>query len=108
MINISWQVNTTNKKIPTEDFFRNCLMLTSKDGFDITLRFVDPAESQTLNSSFRNKNKATSILKKVIFANDSTYSNSCFFLILNQNLVTDHKELSILFGFTSSVALLYL
>ena len=45
-----------------------------------------------------NKSKATSILKKVIFANDSTYSTLCFFLILNQNLVTDHKELSILFN----------
>ena len=42
-----------------------------------------------------NKNKAISILKKVIFANDSTYSTLCFFLILNQNLVTDYKELSI-------------
>ena len=44
-----------------------------------------------------NKNKALSILKKVIFANDSTYSTLCFFLILNENLVTDYKELSILF-----------
>ena len=44
-----------------------------------------------------NKSKAISILKKVIFANDSTYSTLCFFLILNQNLVTDYKELSILF-----------
>ena len=43
------------------------------------------------------KHKAISILKKVIFANDSTYSTLCFFLILNQNLVTDYKELSILF-----------
>jgi len=46
-----------------------------------------------------NKNKAISILKKVIFANDSTYSTLCFFLILNQNLVTDYKELSILFDY---------
>jgi len=44
-----------------------------------------------------NKNKAKSILKKVIFANDSTYSTLCFFLILNENLVTDYRELSILF-----------
>ena len=44
-----------------------------------------------------NKDKAISILKKVIFANDSTYSTLCFFLILNENLVTDYKELSILF-----------
>ena len=43
------------------------------------------------------KNKAVSTLKKVIFANDPTYSTLCFFLILNQNLVTDYRELSILF-----------
>ena len=42
-------------------------------------------------------NKAVSILKKVILANDPTYSTLCFFLILNQSLVTDYKELSILF-----------
>ena len=45
----------------------------------------------------RNKVEAVNILKKVIFANDSTYSTLCFFLILNENLVTDYKELSILF-----------
>ena len=44
-----------------------------------------------------NKDKAISLLKKVIFANDPTYSTLSFFLILNQNLVTDHKELSTLF-----------
>ena len=43
------------------------------------------------------KNKAVNILKKVIFANDSTYSTLCFFLILNQNLIDDHKEISALF-----------
>ena len=40
------------------------------------------------------KNKAINILKKVIFANDSTYSTLCFFLILNQNLIDDHKEVA--------------
>ena len=44
-----------------------------------------------------NKDKAISLLKKVIFANDPTYSTLSFFLILNQNLVTDHEELSTLF-----------
>ena len=44
-----------------------------------------------------NKNEAISLLKKVIFANDPTYSTLSFFLILNQNLVTDHEELSTLF-----------
>lgn len=44
-----------------------------------------------------NKNKAIDILKEVIFANDPTYSSLCLFLIMNQNLITDYKELSILF-----------
>ena len=44
-----------------------------------------------------NRNKALDILKEVIFANDPTYSTLCFFLIVNQNLITDHKELSALF-----------
>ena len=43
------------------------------------------------------KDKATNILREVIFANDSTYSTLSFFLILNQNLITDYKEISILF-----------
>ena len=44
-----------------------------------------------------NKKEATNILKEVILANDPTYSTLCFFLILNQNLITDYKELSNLF-----------
>ena len=44
-----------------------------------------------------NKDGAISLLKEVIFANDPTYSTLSFFLILNQNLVTDHEELSTLF-----------
>ena len=43
------------------------------------------------------KNKAMNLLKEVIFANDSTYSSLCLFLIVNQNLITDYKELSNLF-----------
>ena len=44
-----------------------------------------------------NKNKALSVLKEVIFANDPTYSTLCLFLIMNQNLITDYRELSALF-----------
>ena len=44
-----------------------------------------------------NKDEAISLLKKVFFANDPTYSTLSFFLILNQNLVSDHEELSTLF-----------
>ena len=43
------------------------------------------------------KIEAINILKSVIFANDSTYSPLCFFLILNQDLISDSKEISILF-----------
>ena len=44
-----------------------------------------------------NKNEAIDILKKVIFANDPAYSTLCLFLILNENLIEDYKELSVLF-----------
>ena len=44
-----------------------------------------------------NNNEALNTLKKVIFANDSTYSTLSFFLILNQNLISDYKEISILY-----------
>ena len=44
-----------------------------------------------------NKNEALNTLKKVIFANDSTYSTLSFFLILNQNLIRDYKEISALY-----------
>ena len=43
------------------------------------------------------KNRALEVLKEVNFANDPTYSSLCFFIILNQNLITDHEELLILF-----------
>ena len=44
-----------------------------------------------------NKNEALNTLKKVIFANDPTYSTLSFFLILNQNLINDYKEISALY-----------
>ena len=44
-----------------------------------------------------NKSEAFNILKKVIFANDPTYSTLSFFLMLNENLITDYKEISSLY-----------
>jgi len=44
-----------------------------------------------------NKNKAKDILKEIIFANNSTYSTLSLFLILNENLITEERELSNLF-----------
>ena len=44
------------------------------------------------------KNKAKNILKKIILANDSTYSTLSLFLILNENLITDQEVLSNLFN----------
>ena len=43
------------------------------------------------------RNKAIDILKSTILENDSTYSILSFFLIINQNLINDQKELSDLF-----------
>ena len=44
-----------------------------------------------------NKGKAINLLKETIFANDSTYSSLSLFLIMNQKLISDHKEISLLF-----------
>ena len=44
-----------------------------------------------------NKNEALSLLKEVIYANDPTYSALSLFLIMNQNLITNHNELLKLF-----------
>ena len=43
------------------------------------------------------RNRAKSVLKTVIFSNDSTYSTLSLFLILNENLIVDQGELSNLF-----------
>ena len=40
---------------------------------------------------------ATNMLKNLVFSNDPVYSTLSFFLILNQNLISDHQELSVLF-----------
>ena len=44
------------------------------------------------------RNIANDILKTIIFANNSTYSTLSLFLILNENLIVDRKELSHLFN----------
>ena len=44
-----------------------------------------------------NKDDAINILKNLIYVNDSTYSNLSLFLILDQNLITNFNELSVLF-----------
>ena len=44
-----------------------------------------------------NKNEALTTLKNVIFANDPIYSTLSFFLILNKNLISDYKEISVLY-----------
>ena len=46
-----------------------------------------------INLSNGKKEEAKKILKEVIFANDSTYSTLGLFLILDQNLISDYKEL---------------
>ena len=43
------------------------------------------------------KNNAKNILKTIIFKNDSTYSTLALFLILNENLIIDKKDVLNLF-----------
>ena len=43
------------------------------------------------------RNKVKNILRTIIFDNDSTYSTLSLFLILNENLIVDQRELSNLF-----------
>ena len=43
------------------------------------------------------RNRAKSVLKTVILANNGTYSTLSLFLILNENLIADQEELSNLF-----------
>jgi len=45
-----------------------------------------------------NKNEATSILKDLIYSNNTTYSALSLFIILDQKLITDNEELLKLFG----------
>jgi len=45
-----------------------------------------------------NKDDALNTLKKVIFANDPTYSTLSLFLIVNQNLIREPKEISALYN----------
>ncbi len=44
------------------------------------------------------KVEALDILKNVILANDRTYSTLSFFIILNENLIKDHNEVTFLFN----------
>ena len=44
-----------------------------------------------------NTNEALTTLKNVIFADDPIYSTLSFFLILNKNLISDYKEISVLY-----------
>tara|TARA_B100000029_G_scaffold43146_1_gene39995 strand:+ start:1957 stop:2604 length:648 start_codon:yes stop_codon:yes gene_type:complete len=45
----------------------------------------------------KNKSQAVNLLKEVIFSDDPTYSTLSFFLILDQDLITDQKEILSLF-----------
>lgn len=49
--------------------------------------------SATIYLDNNEKDKAINILKTIIFSDNSTYSTLSLFLILNENLITDKKEL---------------
>ena len=45
-----------------------------------------------------NNDKALNVLKQTVFEDDPTYSTLSLFLIINQNLITDHREIVVLFN----------
>lgn len=53
--------------------------------------------SAKINISNGNKDVALNILKKIIFENDPTYSTLSFFLILDLSLISDDKEVLVLY-----------
>ena len=55
-----------------------------------------------VNLSNKEKDKALIKLKEIIYSNDQTYSPLSLFLILNQNLIEDKKELSGFFDYLLS------
>jgi len=58
------------------------------------------SEDYLMAKIYLEKNKkieATNILKKIVLKNDSTYSPLSFFLLMNQDLITDNKEIIKLF-----------
>jgi len=63
----------------------------------ITLLSNDYIDAKILLENGK-KNEAKVILKNIITSNNSTYSTLSLFLILNQNLITNEKELLSLFN----------
>ena len=62
-MNVNWQEACDRQAIPNREFFEKCLGLAIKDSQTIiTVRFVEKAESQQLNSKFIGKNKPTNVL----------------------------------------------
>jgi len=45
----------------------------------------------------KKNNEALNLLKEIITSNDTTYSSLSLFIVLNENLIKDNKELNILF-----------
>jgi len=71
-----YQINKENKKIMLSENYVN-------------------AKIQLGNG---NKSEALIMLKKIIYENDPTYSTLCFFLILDQELISDHNEILDIFN----------
>jgi hypothetical protein len=65
----------------------------NKKRISLSENFIDAK----INLQKENKNDALILLKEIIYLNDSTYSTLSFFLILDQNLIEDYTEVSILF-----------
>ncbi|EDP98827.1 rRNA maturation RNase YbeY [Shewanella benthica] len=64
-LDLDLQVATDNERLPSQEDFELWVRIALRDTMnqaELTIRIVDEAESQTLNSSYRGKDKPTNVL----------------------------------------------
>ena len=64
-LDLDLQVATDNERLPSQEDFELWVRIALRNTMnqaELTIRIVDEAESQTLNSSYRGKDKPTNVL----------------------------------------------
>ena len=64
-LDLDLQVSTDNERLPSQEDFELWVRIALRNTMnqaELTIRIVDEAESQTLNSSYRGKDKPTNVL----------------------------------------------
>ncbi|PCI60624.1 MAG: rRNA maturation RNase YbeY [Gammaproteobacteria bacterium] len=102
MIILDLQIVSKNSDIPAQDQFQqwlNAALLPKYDNTELTIRLVEQAESQTLNSQYRHQDKPTNVLSFPFEVPDGVDLNLLGDLVIcvdivNQEALEQHKTLS--------------